>query len=66
MQQKADLRRIAGKIKNSGLLDYVTLWYVKAADYIQNSRTRCAFVSTNSIAQGEQVGVLWSHLFDRA
>jgi hypothetical protein len=64
-EQKADVRRIAGKIRNSGLLDYVTLWYVVAAQYIQGSRIRCAFVSTNSIAQGEQVGVLWSHLFDK-
>jgi hypothetical protein len=61
-QQKADMEFVLRGIKNAGLLDYVTAWYVKAAAYIQGSRVRCAFVSTNSITQGEQVGLLWGHL----
>ncbi|MDR2429624.1 MAG: hypothetical protein LBD14_01770 [Puniceicoccales bacterium] len=61
--QRADMKAVCGGIKNFGLLDYVTAWYVKAADYIQGMRIGCAFVSTNSISQGEQPAILWSHLF---
>ncbi len=61
-EQNADMALVCGNIKAHGLLDYVTAWYVKAAEYIQDTAIRCAFVSTNSITQGEQVGVLWSHL----
>ena len=46
-----------------GRLDYVTCWYRKAVDYMrENEALACAFVSTNSICQGEQVGTLWSFL----
>ena len=45
----------AGDVENSGVLDYVTGWYFKAADYIRGTHIACAFVSTNSITQGEQV-----------
>jgi hypothetical protein len=62
-EQRADMDAIAGDAVNSGLLDYVTGWYFKAADYIQGTRIVVGFVSTNSISQGEQVGVLWNHLF---
>lgn len=64
-QQRADMDLIAGKASNSGLLDYVTGWYFKAAEYIQNTKITVGFVSTNSITQGEQVGVLWNELFRR-
>lgn len=64
-EQRADLQLIAGKVKNSGLLDYVALWYLKAAEYTKGTTIPCAFVSTNSITQGEQVGVLWGELFRR-
>ncbi|MFI5381407.1 MAG: class I SAM-dependent DNA methyltransferase [Tepidisphaerales bacterium] len=63
--QRADMDLIAGKVGNSGLLDYVTGWYFKAVEYIKGTRIRVAFVSTNSITQGEQVGVLWNELFRR-
>jgi hypothetical protein len=63
--QRADLEYVAGEVKNSGLLDYVTLWYLKAALYIQRTSIQVAFVSTNSITQGEQVGILWAELFRR-
>lgn len=59
------LPKWGGGIGSSGLLDYVCLWYFKAADYVRNTEIRCAFVSTNSITQGEQVGVLWGELFRR-
>ena len=64
-EQKADMKRVASAVKGHGLLDYVTLWYLRAAEYINGSDIRCAFVSTNSITQGEQVGVLWTELFKR-
>jgi len=46
-------------------LDYVTAWFLKAAEYIQETSARIAFVSTNSICQGEQVAQLWPALFER-
>jgi hypothetical protein len=58
--QKADFAQVMTGIHNAGLLDFVTAWYVNAARLIQDTAIRCAFVSTNSICQGEQVGVLWS------
>ncbi len=61
-EQKADLTLTWHDAKGTGILDYVTCWYRKAADYIRDTAIRCAFVSTNSITQGEQVGVLWSQL----
>lgn len=64
-EQRQDMKLVAGKLANYGLLDYVTAWYFKAADYIQGTSIPVAFVSTNSITQGEQVGVLWNELFRR-
>jgi hypothetical protein len=45
----------------SGVLDYVTGWYIKAAKYIQNTKIKVAFVSTNSIVQGEQTVFLGTY-----
>jgi len=53
------------KAKGVGNLDYVTGWYMKAANLIHGMSIRAAFVSTNSITQGEQVPIFWSHLFER-
>jgi len=64
-EQGKDMELVCGHIKGHGLLDYVTAWYVRAASYVQGGRIRTAFVSTNSIAQGEQVGVLWRFLFEQ-
>jgi len=63
--QRADMDLVAGDVENSGVLDYVTGWYFKAADYMRGKPITAAFVSTNSITQGEQVGVLWNTLFQR-
>ena len=60
--QKQDLLRVLGYSKDAGELDYVTTWYVKAANYIQGTTIKVAFVSTNSITQGLQVGILWGQL----
>jgi hypothetical protein len=63
--QKSDMDFVFGSIKGSGVLDYVTAWYIKAAQLIQNTKIKVAFVSTNSISQGEQVGILWNILFSK-
>lgn len=61
-EQKKDRADIFGK--SGGVLDYVACWYKKAADFTRGTHTRCAFVSTNSICQGQQVEPLWKPLFD--
>ncbi|MCL6462697.1 MAG: class I SAM-dependent DNA methyltransferase [Flavobacterium micromati] len=48
--------------KGCGVLDYVSGWYIKAAKYIQNTKIKVAFVSTNSIVQGEQTSILWGEM----
>jgi hypothetical protein len=63
-EQKKDMDLICNGLKGGGVLDYVCAWYLKAAQYIQNTKTKVAFVSTNSISQGEQVGILWNVLFN--
>lgn len=64
--QRAQVRRIANLGGSGGTLDYVAAWFIKAGQYVQgNRRIRIAFVSTNSIVQGEQVAQLWPILFDR-
>ncbi|MCR6495346.1 methylase [Thermomonas sp. S9] len=64
--QRKDLLAVAGTLKGAGILDFVSAWYLKAAAAMQaNPRIRSAFVSTNSITQGEQVGVLWGELLRR-
>ncbi|GDZ93958.1 DNA methyltransferase [Planktothrix agardhii CCAP 1459/11A] len=62
--QRDDLLGIFNDAKGAGVMDYVSAWYVKAAELIQNSNIQVAFVSTNSISQGEQVGILWNVLFN--
>ncbi len=62
--QRDEVVREFGNIPGAGVLDYVTAWYVKAAKLIQNTKTKVAFVSTNSIVQGEQVSILWNVLLN--
>ena len=62
-EQRQDTRRILGHLKQAGLLDYAACWFVKTAEYIRNTSVRVGFVTTSSIIQGEQVGVLWPELF---
>ncbi|MBW7956966.1 MAG: class I SAM-dependent DNA methyltransferase [Deltaproteobacteria bacterium] len=80
-EQKSDMSLVFSGIKGTGVLDYVSAWYLKAVKYIRGDektndtlesiagahkpprdRVKAAFVSTNSITQGEQVGVLWTEL----
>lgn len=61
--QKNDLLELFDKnIKGIGNIDYVSGWYIKAVQYIKDTKIACAFVSTNSITQGEQVTPLWQEL----
>jgi hypothetical protein len=61
--QKEDLQLVFNDQPGIGVLDYVTGWYIKTANYIHGTKTKAAFVSTNSISQGEQIGLLWGFLF---
>lgn len=65
-EQKAELVAIFNKRTGAGKLDYVTAWYEKSSLYMQdNQNIQCAFVSTNSICQGEQVTLLWAEMLKR-
>jgi len=57
-EQKSDMSLVFSFSKGSGVLDFVAAWYIKAAKFIQGTNIVTAFVSTNSITQGEQVPVL--------
>ena len=61
-EQKAVLMHIFNGEKRAGKLDFVAGWYGKACAYIKGTPIRCAFVSTNSICQGEQASTLWQPL----
>ena len=64
--QRKQVRAVAGLGGSGGTLDYVAAWFIKAGQFCAvNRRIRIAFVSTNSICQGEQVAQLWPILFDR-
>jgi type II restriction/modification system DNA methylase subunit YeeA len=68
-EQKKDLAKAAHKVKKYKSLDYVAGWYIKAMHYMQSvskesHNIETAFVSTNSIVQGEQVAILWSYLLE--
>jgi hypothetical protein len=63
-EQKEQVRAVARGIREAGLLDYVAAWYLLAAEYTAaNPAIQVAFVSTNSISQGEQPGIIWERLF---
>ena len=63
--QQEDMRMVFNDAQKHGKLDYVACWYKKAAYLMQNTTVKCAFVSTNSITQGESVAALWSLLFGK-
>ena len=62
-EQKQDQDLVLSAIQGNGVLDYVSNWYAKACQYIRGTRIPVGLVSTNSITQGEQAGLLWNHLF---
>lgn len=61
-EQKEDLMRVFEGLKNAGDLDFVAAWYGKAAAHMQGTDIQSAFVSTNSICQGQVVAILWKHI----
>lgn len=64
-EQKAEIRSLlGGRTSSSGFLDYVAGWFIKAADYGRMTNSVAAFVSTNSICQGQSVSILWPVLFN--
>jgi len=64
-EQKDDMEFVFKGIKGYKNLDYIACWFYKAANFIENKRAQFAFVSTNSICQGEQVALLWPHVFKK-
>ena len=60
--QREDIELVFPESPKTGQIDYVAGWYAKAAKLIQNTSIRCAFVSTNSICQGQQVALIWEPL----
>lgn len=74
-QQRNEVAEMFDYTDGVGVMDYVTAWYAKAAKYLDkhhsteyktdNRNTKVAFVSTNSIVQGEQVGFLWQYLLNK-
>ncbi|MBE6493319.1 MAG: class I SAM-dependent DNA methyltransferase [Methanosphaera stadtmanae] len=63
-EQKEDVKKVFEGYKNIKELDYVSCWYKKSADYIEDTGISVAFVSTNSICQGEQCPLLWDILLN--
>ncbi len=61
---KLDMEIVFEGVKNYKNLDYIAAWFYNGSKYIKSSNIRLAFVSTNSICQGEQVAMLWSHILD--
>lgn len=61
---KADIQYVFSNFNNYKNLDYISCWFLKAKKYIENVNAKFAFVTTNSICQGEQVGLLWPFIID--
>lgn len=64
-EQAKDMFAVFDGNDRAGRLDFVAAWYRKSAQYIQNTSIEVAFVSTNSIVQGEQVPILWEEMFEK-
>lgn len=64
-EMKADYPFVFGNRPHSKDLDYIALWFIKGADYIEGTRAELAFVTTNSVAQGEHVGLMFPMIFSK-
>ena len=64
-EQKNEVVSTFRGVDNCRILDYIANWFLLGADYIKGTRAQYAFVSTNSICQGEQVGILWPEIYKR-
>ncbi|MFV0540124.1 MAG: class I SAM-dependent DNA methyltransferase [Aestuariibaculum sp.] len=63
-EHREDIALVLGSYNNYKRLDYITCWFHKGAEYIKANNAKCAFVSTNSICQGEQVAPIWSKILN--
>jgi type I restriction-modification system DNA methylase subunit len=63
--QKEDMNIVFEGMGNVKRLDYIGCWFKKASDFINKTNSKAAFVTTNSITQGEQVSLLWPYIFNR-
>lgn len=62
---KEDMKVVlSGKIQKYKILDYISIWFYKGAEYINDTSAKLAFVTTNSITQGDQVSTLWPNILD--
>lgn len=64
-EQKTDLERICKGFDNYKNLDYIACWFILGAKYANSTKTKYAFVTTNSICQGDSVALLWRYIFDK-
>lgn len=64
-EQKEDMKIVFSSIKNFKKLDYIACWFIKASSFIRHTKNQYAFVSTNSISQGEQVALLWPNILNK-
>ncbi len=63
--QKRDMTHVFADFRNYKNLDLIAAWFKLGADYVKGSKAKLAFVSTNSICQGEQVALLWPYVFEQ-
>ena len=64
-EQRNDIKKIFSEFNKAGEFDYVTAWYKLACDYMENTQIKCAFVSTNSICQGQHVITFWKYIIEK-
>lgn len=64
--QKKDISIVFKDLKGANNLDYISCWFQKASNYINGINGHCAFVTTNSISQGEQVSILWPEILSES
>lgn len=62
--QKEEFKHVFGSHPYSKNLDYISLWFIKGAEYIRETRSKLAFITTNSVAQGEHVGLMFPMIFE--
>jgi len=63
-EQSDDMKHVFASFKSIGYLDIVAAWFWKGANFIKGKKAKCAFVSTNSISQGDQTSLLWPPIFN--
>jgi len=63
--QKQDMDIVFKSLGNAKRLDYIACWFKKSSDFIKNTNAKSAFVTTNSITQGEQVSLIWPYIFNQ-